>query len=352
MKALKNFFGKTQNNEDVYIYTLENNNGVSVCISEFGGAIVKLNVPDKNGNISDIVCGFDNLSSYELSDGYQGALIGRCANRIGNAKFTLDGVTYNLYNNVGNDHLHGGRVGFSHKVWDSEIIENDNSVSLKLCLFSPDGDENYPGNLSVCVIYTLDNENALNIQYSAQTDKKTIINLTNHAYFNLAGYNSGKIFDHKVTILADKFLPTSDSLIPTGEILPVENTPFDFRREKSIGQDFHADNINLKYAGGYDHCMVFESGLSSDTPKITVREEKCGRAMQVYTDMPAVHFYTGNFMKNKDYPFKNNYEQVEQNAFCLETEKMPDSINHENFTDCTLDVGQVYSTFTKFKFIF
>lgn len=352
MKAIKDFFGKTQNNEDVYIYTLQNNNGVSISISEFGGAIVKLFVPDRNGNISDIVCGFDNLSSYELSDGYQGAIIGRFGNRIGQAKFSLDGVTYDLYKNNGNNHLHGGKVGFSHKVWSSEIIEKVDSISLKLTLFSPDGEENYPGNLSVTVIYTLDNENALTIEYSATTDKKTILNLTNHTYFNLSGYDSGKIFDHKVTILADRFLPTDDELIPTGEIVSVENTPFDFRKEKSIGQDFFSDDLNLKNAGGYDHCLIFEKCLSPDTPKITVKDEISGREMLLYTDMPAVHFYTGNFMKNKEHPFKNNYEQVEQNAFCLETEKMPDSINHKNFTDCTLSKGEVYKTYTKFKFIF
>ena len=351
MKAIKDFFGKTQSGEDVYIHTLENDNGMSVCISEFGGAIVKLLVPDKKGNIADLVCGYDDLSSYELSDGYQGALIGRFGNRIGKARFELDGVTYDLYKNNGNNHLHGGKVGFSHRVWNSEITENDNSVSLKLALLSPDGEENYPGNLSVTVIYTLDNENTLTIEYSAATDKKTILNLTNHTYFNLAGYDSGKIFDHKVTILADRFLPTDKELIPTGDILSVENTPFDFRREKSIGKDFYSEDVNLKNAGGYDHCLIFEDSLSPDIPKISVKDDKSGRTMQVYTDMPAVHFYTGNFMKNKDYPFKNNYEQVEQNAFCLETEKMPDSINHKNFTDCTLDVGKAYSTFTKFKFI-
>ena len=351
MKAIKEFFAKTQSNEDVYTYTLENNNGMSVCISEFGGAIVKLLVPDKNGNLSDIVCGYDTLSSYEMSDGYQGALIGRFGNRIGKARFTLDGVTYDLYKNNGNNHLHGGKVGFSHRVWDSEITENDKSVSLKLTLLSPDGEENYPGNLFVTVVYTLDNENALTIEYGATTDKKTILNLTNHTYFNLSGYDSGKIFDHKVTIFADRFLPTDEELIPTGEILPVENTPFDFRREKSIGKDFSSHDINLKNAGGYDHCLIFEDNLPLDTPKICVKDEKSGRIMEVYTNMPAVHFYTGNFMKNKDYPFKNNYEQVEQNAFCLETEKMPDSINHQNFTDCTLDVGETYHTFTKFKFL-
>lgn len=350
MKIDKKFFGKTKLEEEVNIYSLANDNGMSVSISEFGGAIVNLFVPDKNGNIADIVGGYDKLSSYEESDGYQGALIGRWGNRIGKARFTLDGVEYNLYKNDGNNHLHGGKVGFSHKVWKSSTKLEDNKASLILEYFSPDGEEGYAGNLNVRVTYTLDNNNALTIDYFATTDKKTVINLTNHSYFNLAGFNSGKVFDHILKFEADRFLPTDTELIPTGEIKSVEGTPFDFRVPKAIGADFDMNDSNIAIARGYDHCLIFCDGLSCDTPKISVFEPTSERRMEVYTNQPAVHFYSGNFLVDNGYPFKGNYTKNLQCAFCLETEVMPDSMNHEGFTKCTLDRNEEYSTFTKFKF--
>lgn len=350
MKIEKNLFGITKNGEEVYIYTLQNNNGISVSICEFGAAIVKLCVPDKNGNIADIIGGYDCLSSYEDGDGYQGAIVGRFGNRIAKGIFTLDGATYKLYINNGENHLHGGKIGFSHKVWASDISLSDDCATLMLSLVSPDGDEGYPGELTVRVTYTLDSD-SLTISYSATTDKKTVLNLTNHSYFNLAGYDSGKIFDHIIKISADRFLPTDAGLIPTGEITSVEGTPFDFRSPKAIGRDFYSNDINLKNALGYDHCLVFDESVCEDEPKIIVTEKSSGRVMEVYTTMPAVHFYTGNFLNNPDYPFKGNYPQATQNAFCLETENMPDSMNHENFTDCTLDAGKTFESFTKFRFL-
>lgn len=352
MKIDKKFFGKTKLGKDVNIYTLTNDNGMSVSISEFGGAIVNLLVPDKNGNIADIVGGYDELTSYEESDGYQGALIGRWGNRIGNAKFTLDGVEYTLYKNDGDNHLHGGKVGFSHKVWKSSTVLDISSASLILEYFSPDGEEGYPGNLNVRVTYTLDNDNSLRLDYYAKTDKTTVINLTNHSYFNLAGFNSGKVFDHVLKFEADRFLPTDEGLIPTGEIRSVDGTPFDFRKAKSIGCDFDMNDENIAIAKGYDHCLVFEDDLSCDLPKISVFEPTSERCMEVYTDQPAVHFYSGNFLVDNGYPFKGNYTKNLQCAFCLETEIMPDSMNHEGFTKCTLEPNEEYSTFTKFKFIF
>lgn len=349
MRIDKKPFGATKNGESVNIYTLENNNGISVSISEFGAAIVNLFVPDKSGNIADIVGGYDCLSSYEDGDGYQGAIVGRFGNRIAKGIFTLDGATYKLYTNNGNNHLHGGKIGFSHKVWTSESYMCDDSVSLVLSLVSPDGEEGYPGELTVKVTYTLDSD-SLTISYFATTDKKTVLNLTNHSYFNLSGFDSGKIFDHIAHLRADRFLPTDDELIPTGEIASVNGTPFDFRNPKAIGRDFYADDINLKNARGYDHCFVFQDNVNNDSPKITVTDKDSGRVMEVYTSMPAVHFYTGNFLNNPDYPFKGGYPQATQNAFCLETENMPDSMNHENFTDCTLDVGEKFESFTKFRF--
>ena len=350
MNITSRYFGTTKNGESVDIYTLSNDNGMSVSISEFGGAIVNLFVPDKNGNTVDVVGGYDDLISYEESDGYQGALIGRWGNRIGNARFTLDGVEYTLYKNDGDNHLHGGKVGFSHKVWKSFAEHGNDSASLVLEYFSPDGEEGYSGNLNVRVTYTLDNENALTIKYHAITDKKTVINLTNHSYFNLAGFNSGKVFNHVLSIKADRFLPTDSGLIPTGEIRSVYETPFDFRKEKTIGRDFDMNDENIAIAKGFDHCLVFEEGLSDDLEKIIVFEPTSERRMEVYTNQPAVHFYSGNFLVDNGYPFKGGYIKNLQCAFCLETEIMPDSMNHDGFTKCTIDADEVYSTFTKFKF--
>ncbi len=351
MKIDKKFFGVTKSEEDVYIYSLSNDNGMSVSICEFGGAIVNLFVPDKNGNIADVVCGYDNLLSYEESDGYQGALIGRWGNRVGNAKFTLDGVEYNLYKNDGNNHLHGGKVGFSNKVWKSSANLEDDKASIILKYFSPDGEEGYPGNLNVRVTYTLNNSNELTIEYHATTDKKTVINLTNHSYFNLAGFNSGKVFNHVLKFECDRFLPTDAELIPTGEIKSVDGTPFDFRTKKTIGKDFDLSDVNIGFAKGYDHCLVFKEGLSDQTAKISVFEPKSERLMEVYTNQPAVHFYSGNFLIDNGYNFKGGYVKNLQCAFCLETEVMPDSMNHDGFTKCTLAPDEEYSTFTKFKFI-
>ena len=349
MNINKKFFGTTKTGEDIYLYTLTNDNGMSVSISEFGGAIVNILVPDKNGNITDVVGGYDDLLSYEESDGYQGALIGRWGNRIKQGKFTLDGVEYNLFINNGNNHLHGGEVGFSNKVWKSNAYCED-VATLTLDYFSPDGEEGYPGNLNVRVVYTLDNDNALTIKYHATTDKLTVINLTNHTYFNLAGFNSGKIFDHVLNLKCDRFLPTDGELIPTGEIASVEGTPFDFRCAKTIGRDFDLNDKNMGLARGYDHCFVFENGLSADEAKISVYEPTSGRGMEVYTDQPAVQFYSGNFLEDNGYPFKGGYAKNLQCAFCLETEIMPDSMNHDGFTKCTLSPDEVYSTYTTYKF--
>ena len=350
MNIEKKLFGTTKTNEDVYIYTLTNDNSMSVSICEFGGAVVSILVPDKNGNITDVVGGYDNLLSYEESDGYQGALIGRWGNRIKAGRFTLDGVEYKLFINNGNNHLHGGEVGFSNKVWKSSASCSD-VATLTLDYFSPDGEEGYPGNLNVRVVYTLDNDNALSIKYHATTDKLTVINLTTHTYFNLAGFNSGKIFDHVLKLECDRFLPTDSELIPTGEIAAVEGTPFDFRNAKTIGQDFDMSNINIAHAKGFDHCFVFKNNIQDNEAKISVYEPTSGRGLEVYTDQPAVHFYFGNFLEDNGYPFKGGYVKNLQCAFCLETEVMPDSMNHEGFTKCTLAPDDVYSTFTKYKFI-
>lgn len=350
MNIEKKLFG-THNGHDVDVYTLTNDSGMSADIITLGGAIQKLMVPDRRGELCDIVGGYDNLRSYVEGDGYQGALVGRFGNRICKGKFTLDGKEYTLFCNNGENHLHGGKVGFSHKVWDAVASIEEDGCCLELSYTSPDGEEGYPGTLTVNVRYKLTKDNALSISYRATTDKKTILNLTNHSYFNLGGYASGKVFDHIMQIDAESFLETDAGLIPTGNIIPVENTPFDFREPKTIGRDFDLSFEPMRLAGGYDHCMNFvKRDKPMAKPRVTVWEEKSGRVMEVYTDMPCVQFYSGNFLNNPDHPHKSGYPQSLQNAFCLETQKMPDAINHDNFTDCTLDVGEVYESTTVFKF--
>ena len=340
----KRFFGRTPSGEDVYIYDIENSK-IKLSVMEFGAAVISLYAPDREGGACDIVCGYDDLDSYIEGDGYQGAVVGRWANRINKGKFTLDGVEYSLYCNNGENHLHGGKTGFSHRVWKSEIT---GECSVRFSYLSPDGEEEYPGNLSVCVDYVL-SDDKISLKYSAQSDKNTIINLTNHTYFNLSGFDSGKVFDHELKVRAHSYLPTDEGLIPTGEIRSVENTPFDFRVPKTIGRDFDLSNRDLMLAGGYDHCLVFEDTEKSE-PEIEVYEKKSGRGMRVYTNQPCVHFYTGNFLVNKKYPFKGNYPQSPQNAFCLETEIMPDSMNHEGFTNPVLKAGERYERETSFEF--
>ena len=351
MSIEKKAFGILSDGRKVSAYTLRNENGMKVKIIDFGGAIVQIKVPDKDGNRVDVICGYDQLDSYVNGDGYQGALIGRFGNRIGKGKFTLDGKAYKVSINDNSNSLHGGICGFNAKIWAAEMVDGD-EPELKLSLTSPDGEEGYPGKMDVKVTYKLTANNALEIRYSAVTDKPTIINLTNHAYFNLGGYDSGTILDHKLWLDAESYLPTSDDLIPTGEIRPVDGTPFDFRNETVIRNNFDMNNEDIKIAGGFDHCFNFAGGETEEPVLRGVLTcEKAGRQMKMYTNQPCVQFYSGNFMNNEKYPFKNNYAQGLQNAMCLETQKMPDAINHDNFTDCVLRPGEVYNHVTIYEFI-
>ncbi len=346
----KQYFGIMPDGQDIYSYLLTNNSGMSVRICELGGAIMELRVPDKFGRLGDVVAGYDSLRDYILCPGYLGALIGRVGNRIGGGTFTLDGTEYKLYQNDNANSLHGGEVGFSHRVWNVKA-EDGEEPRLALTLTSPDGEEGYPGTLSVTVTYTLLSSNALSIHYEATTDKKTVVNLTNHTYFNLGGFASGKIFDHVLQMDADAYIPTDAQLIPTGEIRRVAGTPFDFRSHKTIGRDFDMENADIKTAGGFDHCFCFTGGETSEPVlRIEVYEPNSGRVMQVYTDQPCVQFYSGNFMYQIESPLKGGYPASNQIAFCLETQKMPDSINHPNFTNTVLVPGELYTHSTVFKF--
>lgn len=346
----KKLFGVLDDGREVYVYTLTNKFGTKVKIIEYGATIIKLKVADRNGTFTDIVAGYDSLSSYVNADGYQGAVIGRYGNRIGNGKFTIDGVEYTLYQNNGNNSLHGGKNGFNSKLWTAEAIDAD-EPTLILSYTSVDGEEGYPGNLDVTVTYKLTNDNALSINYHATTDKKTAVNLTNHAYFNLSGYASGSVHSHVLQLDADTYLETDKSLLPTGNILSVKGTPFDFTEPKEIGRDIGEDNVALINAGGYDHCFNFIDGNKKGIVKRgELYEASSGRVMELYTDMPCVQIYTGNFVNNAKYPFKGGYKQVPQTHVCLETQCMPDSVNHKGFTNVILDVGEVYDTTTIYKF--
>lgn len=350
MAIVKDLFGTLPCGTPVYRYTMRNDNGMRVSILNFGGAIQSLCVPDRDGKVADIVGGYDNIESYVNGDGYQGALIGRFGNRIAKGRFTLEGKEYTLFINNNSNHLHGGEVGFSHRIWD--VTEKDGAEpALVLHRLSPDGEEGYPGNLDVTVTYTLSSDNRLSIRYVATTDKTTPLNLTNHSYFNLGGFASGKIFDHVLTMDADGFLETDEELIPTGNIVPVAGTPFDFRKGKTVGADFFEDYEPLHLAGGYDHCMVFPPSDSNEVVlRATLHDPKSGRTMRMLTNQPCVQLYTGNFLNNPLYPFKGGYPQATQNALCLETQHMPDAPNHENFTDTLLRPGETYDYTTVYAF--
>lgn len=350
MNITKEKFGTLADGREVFAYTLTNKRGMSAKILDYGGTIVALRAPDKNGAFCDVVGGYDTLDAYVHADGYLGALIGRFGNRIADGKFSLDGEEYTLATNNGKNHLHGGKVGFDSKIWHVTECGGD-EPSLVLQYTSADKEEGYPGELDVAVRYALTEDNALSINYKATTDKRTPINLTNHSYFNLAGYDSGDILTHELWIDADSYLPTDDTLIPTGEIASVAGTPFDFREAKAIGRDINLHYNDLLQAGGYDHCFCFSEGERDKVKRrIELYHKGSGILMEVYTDQPCVQMYTANFLNDPKYPLKSGIPQKPQSFVCLETQHMPDSPNHSNFTDTILSPGDVYDYTTVYKF--
>ncbi len=350
MSIKKKLFGTLSDGTEVYSYTMRNANGMKVKILSYGGVIAQIKVPDKKGTFTDVVGGYDCLDSYVRGDGYQGALIGRWGNRIAKGKFTLEGKEYSLFINNGVNHLHGGEFGFNAKVWDVTEKDGDEPM-LVLHILSPDGDEGYPGALDLTVTYKLSAQNGLSIRYEATTDKTTVLNLTNHTYFNVAGYASGSVHPLILWIDADTYLPTDETLIPTGEIRSVAGTPFDFRVPKTVGRDIGADCEDLRIAGGYDHCLNFAGGETAEPIKrAELYDPESGRVMEVYTDQPCVQLYSGNFLTNEEFPFKGGYKQVPQTFLCLETQHMPDSINHEGFTNCILKPDEKYDHTTEYRF--
>lgn len=346
----KELFGNLPCGCEVYSYTLTNNSITSVCILNYGGILKNIWVEDKNGVKADVICGYDCLEGYLTAGGYQGALIGRIGNRIAKGRFTLEGKEYQLYCNDGNNSLHGGQFGFNSKIWDVTEVGTEEEPALVLTYVSPDGEENYPGTLSVKVTYTLAKEGGISIHYEAETDKTTIVNLTNHAYFNLAGYDSGVIDGQMLWLDCDKINGLDSELIPDGKLIDVEGTPYDFRTEKAIGADFASDYPMMKAFGGYDNNFCFRNYDGKLVLRGSVRDLNSGRAVKMYTDQPCVQIYTANMVNTDDHPFKNNVTQYNHCAVCLETQCMPDSINHPRFTNVVLKPGEKYDTTTVYVF--
>ncbi|MGE5814810.1 MAG: aldose epimerase family protein [Acidobacteriota bacterium] len=342
-------FGTMPDGRAVELFTLTNASGTEVRAMTYGGIIISLRVPDRSGRLDDIVLGHEAAAGYVKNDPYFGAIIGRYGNRIAKGRFTLDGKTYQLATNNGPNHLHGGIKGFDKVIWEGQQFEKDGAAGVVLTYTSADGEEGYPGTLSVRVTYTLANDNTLTFDYHATTDKPTIVNLTQHSYFNLAGQGTRDILDHRLMVNADRFTPVDAALIPTGELAPVEGTPFDFRQPTAIGARIGADNEQIKYGRGYDHNFVLNGTGSGTHLAARVVEPTTGRTLEVSTTEPGVQLYTGNFLDGT-ITGKLGRAYKQRYAFCLETQHFPDSPNHENFPSTTLRPGQEYTSRTVLKF--
>ncbi len=350
MQVIRESFGEMAMGLPVELFTLSNPQGIVAKITNFGGILTSLQTPDRDGKVDEITLGFDSLAGYLGEHPYFGATVGRFGNRINQGRFTLDGKQYTLAkNNNGLHHLHGGEVGFDKVRWKAQPYESDGESGVVLSYLSPDGEEGYPGNLSVNVRYALTDSNELRIDYSAQTDKPTPINLTNHTYFNLASAGAQDVLDHVLTLNADGYLPVDDKLIPTGMVAPVADTPMDFRTPHAIGQ-----RIN-DVPGGYDHCYVInrtqadsEGGRSQPVLTAKVFEPTSGRVMEILTTEPGVQFYSGNFLDGLTGRAGVKYQK--HHGFCLETQHYPDSPNQPTFPTTILQPDQVYNHTTIHRF--
>lgn len=348
MSIVEKLFGKTKNGIGIKSYTLTNNNEVEVKIITYGGAIAELKVPDKDGKIDDIILGYDSIEGYENGKKFHGALIGRCGNRIKDSRFTINNKEYILAANDGLNHLHGGIKGFDKVVWDAEIVDSENNI-LKLSYLSKDGEEGYPGNLNVNVFYSLTEDNELKIEYKAISDKDTVVNLTNHAYFNLGGHSSGDVLDQKLMINADSFTVNDRYSIPTGEIRNVENTPMNFKILKAIGENINDEDEQIEFGQGYDHNWLLNSNGDLKVLSAKLVDEVSGRCMEMYTTNVGVQVYSGNFLDGLEIG-KDNTAYKRRSGICLETQFVPNAINDRSFKSTLLKANDEYKHITIYKF--
>jgi aldose 1-epimerase len=347
-KTSRAVYGKLEDGTEISLYTLTNKAGTTATITNYGGIVVSLKTQDRNGNFEDVVLGFDSLSSYVKSNPFFGCIVGRYGNRIAKGKLKLDGQTYTLAVNNGVNHLHGGLKGFDKVVWTGDNYVSAEGSVLKLTYLSKDLEEGYPGNLQAEVIYTLTDDNELKIDYKATTDKKTVVNLTNHSYFNLSGDTKTDILGHQVSLAASRFVPVDKTLIPTGKLQDVKGTPFDFTTPHVVGDRINDGHEQIQFGGGYDHCWVLDSADIS-TPIATVYDSASGRFMEVFTTEPGIQFYTGNFLDGS-LTGKFNTVYKKRYGLCLETEHFPDSPNQPQFPSTVLNPGETYTTQTIYKF--
>lgn len=346
MGISKKEFGVTKNGRETFLYTITNENGMQASVTNFGAILVQLWVPGADGKNRDVVLGYDSLADYEVNSCFFGSTIGRNANRIGGASFELDGVTYQLAANENGNNLHTeANLGFHKAVWDAQVKEEENAVVFSY--HSPDGENGFPGNLDVKVTYTLQEDNAIRIDYEGYSDKKTVFNVTNHSYFNLGGHDSGSICDEKMQILADGFTEIRQGAIPTGKTAPVEGTAMDFREMKRIGDEIDLDWEQLTLTGGYDHNWVLRTGGKLEKA-VEVEDDRSGIRMEVYTDLPGVQFYAGNAITPEK--GKGGVVYGKRHALCLETQYAPDSIHHPDWEQPVIEAGKTYHTTTVYKF--
>lgn len=341
-------YGELPDGRKVERYTLRNKAGMEIDVITYGGIITRWTAPDKNGDYGNVVLGFDNLAQYLEGNPYFGALIGRYGNRIAKGNFELDDTTYSLATNDGDNHLHGGEKGFDKVLWQAQGMKTAEGPALVLSYTSKDGEEGYPGTLKVEVTYTLTEDNALDIHYRANTDKPTIVNLTQHSYFNLSGDFGHNILDHELSLVADRYIPVDSGLIPTGELRPVAGTPFDFTQAKAIGQDIDGEDGQLKLGQGYDHCWVLDKGAGSFSLAASAYHSGTGRFLEVFTEEPGIQFYSGNFLDGS-LPSPQGGTYGRRAGFCLETQHFPDSPNQGDFPSVRLDPGETYTTRTLYR---
>ena len=342
-------FGKTENGIEVTVFSITNGNGTECSFIDLGAAWVTMNVKDRDGKFADVVIGYDNAEAYYHNPTSCGECVGRNANRIGHAAFTLEGEHYQLAKNNNDNNLHSGPDKWVTHLFQGSLPDGPEGCSVRFTKFSKDGEQGFPGNLEFSVTYTLTEEDALEIRYEASADQTTVINPTNHAYFNLAGDGTGPILDQEVWINADAFTPADEFSIPTGEIRKVAGTPFDFTKQKKIGADIEADYDQLHFAHGYDHNFVLNSPESGLRHAASLYDPKSGRRMDVYTDLPGMQFYTGNGLKNL-YPGKNGADYLPRTGVCFETQYFPDAINKPDWKKPVFKKGEVYRSITVYRF--